>query len=684
MRIGIRLALSLFVLGAIAISAGAVHTLWSRTAESNSRALVDTINSQIVSTVEKEIEQIAAEARAAHAAIRTLFYQNVLDTREADKREFVFLAELQSQASLSRIVFGWPNGDFFSARKLGDEQIEMSEVAVMDGERQRRIDRYKVVIGDIQFEERTFEPSDFYATEQPWYKLGFDLDLPRWTYITEHPDGSFPALAYTGPVTVYVTKVGVLAIMIQYERLSRLLSRLSVGRTGSAFILSGKDGVIAVPDANADETTPADTTNQPLLPIAEGAFRHALEGEDMGVNTTTSMRHIVDDKAYAVTLTPLAFSDWVLATVLPEAEFLGPIEATTRRLVIGLAVALLAFALLSVWLARLLIAAPLTAVAGELRHVEHFELDQVRRHSSRLSEINALSDAISRMAAGLAAFGKYLPGDLVRSLVAEGIEAKPGGSDREISVLFADIAGFTGLSERLGDKVVPLLGSYLDLLSRTVSERGGTVDKFIGDAVMALWGAPAENPHHALAACRGALACERALGASGLRDDRDEPLRMRIGVNSGTALVGNIGSDTRLNYTAVGDTVNLASRLESANKVFGTTIILGEATRRAAGEGIIARELDRIAVYGRTEGTAIYELIGLAEDGPVPEWIAVYERGLQAYRARDFAGAITHFQATIELRGEDSAARVMIERCQGFLQQPPPEDWCGTTVLGMK
>jgi adenylate cyclase len=268
LRIGIRIALSLFVLGSILVAAGAVHALWSRTAEANSRELVDTINAQIVSTVEKEIEQMAAQARAAHAAIRTLFYQNVLDTREADKREFVFLSELQSQGSLSRIVFGWPNGDFFSARKRGDEEIEMSEVAVMDGKRQRRIDRYKVVVGDIQFEERTFEPSDFFSTDQPWYKVGFDLDVPHWTYITEHPDGTHPALAYTGPVQVYVTKVGVLAIMIEHERLSRFLSGLSVGRTGSAFILSGKDGIIAVPDAMADEATPINLANRPLLPIA--------------------------------------------------------------------------------------------------------------------------------------------------------------------------------------------------------------------------------------------------------------------------------------------------------------------------------------------------------------------------------------------------------------------------------
>ena len=339
-----------------------------------------------------------------------------------------------------------------------------------------------------------------------------------------------------------------------------------------------------MPDAKADEATPLDLANQPLLPIAQGALEHALEGPDMGVNTTTSMRHVVDDKAYAVTLTPLAFSDWVLATVLPEAEFLGPIEATTRRLAIGLGIALLAFAALSVVLARQMIAAPLASVAGELQHVERFELSQVKRHSSRLDEIDALSEAIARMASGLAAFGKYLPTDLVRILVAEGVEARPGGTNRDISVLFADIAGFTGLSERLGDKIVPLLGSYLDLLSRTIGEHHGTVDKFIGDAVMAFWGAPADNPEHALAACRAALACERAL-ADGAHPRRSRPAAQNAHrPEFRPALVGNIGSDNRLNYTAIGDTVNIASRLEGANKIFGTTIIIGEATRRAAGD----------------------------------------------------------------------------------------------------
>ena len=152
-------------------------------------------------------------------------------------------------------------------------------------------------------------------------------------------------------------------------------------------------------------------------------------------------------------------------------------------------------------------------------------------------------------------------------------------------------------------------------MSREVSGHGGTIDKFIGDAVMAFWGAPAANADHAVDACRAALACQQALRQSGLSDDGGRPLKVRIGINSGEVLVGNIGSEFRLNYTVIGDAVNVASRLEGANKEYGTDIIIGEETRRLAGDRIEVRELDRLTVYGREGGLAIYELLGIAEGG---------------------------------------------------------------------
>jgi adenylate cyclase len=309
----------------------------------------------------------------------------------------------------------------------------------------------------------------------------------------------------------------------------------------------------------------------------------------------------------------------------------------------------------------------------------------VRRHPSRVVELANLSTAIADMAGGLAAFRKYIPADLVRTLLRQGIEPRPGGSIRMLTVMFTDIAGFTGLSERLGDQIIPLLSRYLDTVSREVTGHSGTIDKFIGDAVMAFWGAPTANPNHAVDACRAALACQSALLQSGLVDDHGRPVKVRIGINSGDMLVGNIGSEFRLNYTVIGDAVNVASRLEAANKEYGTEIIIGEETRRLAGDRIHVRELDRLVVYGRAGGLAIYELLGVAADGTeLPCWAVLYKSALTAYRAQDFARAISLFHQVLAANGSDRPSQIMLERCRQFLQSPPEEDWEAANAMKRK
>ncbi|HWX07217.1 MAG TPA: adenylate/guanylate cyclase domain-containing protein [Bradyrhizobium sp.] len=684
MRVGIRQTISGLVLASILVSAVGVHVLWWRAAEANSHALADTINEQIVAAVEKQLTTITTEARAAHTAIRTLFVQHVLETREADKREFVFLSQLQSQQNISWVAFGWPDGAFFAAHKLGDLGLEMMEIAPVDGAIKRRVDTYQTVVGDIEFEKRRFEDTNYVVTDQEWFRTGMQTDEPRWFNVTVHPVGLRPSIAYAGAIDVYQKRQGVLAVIIEYTRLAQFLSQLSVGKSGGAFIL-GRDGAtVAAPDPDADEVD-MQRSDQPLLPIAKGAMKQAGSAYDSDKRVASRVRLVSAGNAYAVTLTPLAFPGWTLATVIPEAEFLGPIETTIRQLLIGLAGLILAAGIISAWLARRVIATPLIVVVDELKHVARFDLEKVRRHASRVTELENLSNAIADMAGGLAAFRKYIPSDLVKTLVGEGIEPHPGGSIRTLTVLFADIAGFTGLSERLGDRIIPLLSSYLDTMSREVSTHGGTIDKFIGDAVMAFWGAPAANANHAVDACRAALACQRALRDSGLSDDGGRPLRVRVGLNSGDMLVGNIGSEFRLNYTVIGDAVNVASRLEGANKEYGTEIIIGEETRCLAGDNILVRELDRLMVYGRAGGIAIYELLDMAEAGTkIPDWVALYDSGLAAYRSRDFATAKNLFEQVLNASASDQPARMMIERCSQYRESPPGEDWDATNAMKAK
>src|SRR6266436_6389582 len=255
MRIGVRLAISGLVLASIVVTAVGANVLWFRTAEATSRMLAATINSQIVSAVATQLTTIAAEARAAHTAIRTLFLQNVLETREADKREFVFLSQLQSQQSISWVAFGWPDGAFFAAHKLGDLGLEMMEIARVDGAVKRRIDQYQVVVGDIQLERRRFENTDYAVTDQEWYRKGIQTDEPGWFKVLVHPVGLRPSIAYAGPIDVYQKRQGVLAVIIEYTRLALFLSQLSVGKSGAAFILDSDGTTIAAPDPDADEVS---------------------------------------------------------------------------------------------------------------------------------------------------------------------------------------------------------------------------------------------------------------------------------------------------------------------------------------------------------------------------------------------------------------------------------------------
>jgi adenylate cyclase len=679
LTVSIGLAVSALVLTTILLTASASSLLWWRTAEATSRQLASTINEQIVAAVRKEVSAIVDEAVAAHTAIRTLFLQNVLDTREADKREFVFLSQLQSQANISWVALGWPDGSFFAAHKLGDGHLEMMEISQTDHPGQRRVDEYAVIPGDIEFETRQFVPTDYRVVDQGWFAAGMKAEGPQWSRVIDHPVGRRPSIAFAGPIDVYQERQGVLAIMIEYTRLSRFLAQLEVGRTGTAFIFDSGGALIAAPDKEADELHPA-RSQEALLPLA----RMALAGDD-GRKEARRQRLSSQGAAYEVALTPLPFPGWSLATVIPEAEFLGPVETTLRRLIIGLGAGALLAALVSAMLAHSVIAAPLARVVGEIRHVENFALEEVRRHPSRLAEISSLSGAIAEMAAGLSAFRKFIPADLVRSLLRQGVEAKPGGSIQQLTVMFIDVAGFTGLSERMGDRVVPLLSKYLDIASEVIVANDGTIDKFIGDAVMAFWGAPTPQSDHALRCCRAALAIRDALASAGLIDDQGKPLQVRIGINSGRMLVGNIGSELRLNYTVIGDTVNVASRLESANKQYGTQILIGTETKHLIGDAFLTREIDSIAVYGRTEGLAVYELIGQVQvSGENTDWIASYQEGLSKYRRRDFLAATIHFEAVLDKRPDDWPASLLLERCKRLQQAGVDEEWSHVVALKAK
>lgn len=683
---GIRLVLSVLVLGSIMASALSVHALWWRTAQNNSRALAETLNSHVTQTVRKEYWNRVAEAEAAFQSIRSLITDQLVDGEDPAKRHALFVSTIMLNSTLSWTLFATLDGRFEGVHRQGENHIEAFTVSKgFDGNR-LMIERFLRTPDGPRLLEQSAGPVTFDVRMQAWFGDAVTRSEARWHEIRDHVTGPQPAVAYAAAIRSGDEPLGVLAVVIELARLARFLGEIEVGRTGAAFLL-GPDGRIVIrPDKRTDATDQADPVGTQLLdPVALETGKIVAARPDSAKNIVESRRVVVDGAGYAVALSPLEFKGWQFAIIIPEKEFLGEIDRVTWNLSLWLIVFVSGAALFAAWLGRRMLAEPIRAVVADLGRIERFEFAGIARRRSRLTEVDQLSSALVHMGQGLSAFAKYIPTDLVRMLVADGIEAKPGGEQRPLTIVFADVEGFTGLSERMGERVFPLIGAYFDIMSRVIEAEQGTIDKFIGDAVMAFWNAPRATPDHALAACRAALAAGDAIRAANLTDDTGRPIGMRIGINSGTVLVGNVGSARRLNYTAIGDAVNIASRLESANKIYGTRVLIGEETRRLAGDAILVRELDRVAVYGRAGGIAVFELLGLAAGGAaLPEWATIYQRALALFRDRRFDEALPLFAQVVAMRGEDGPSGVMLERCRTFLTMPPAPDWSAVHELQRK
>ena len=278
-------------------------------------------------------------------------------------------------------------------------------------------------------------------------------------------------------------------------------------------------------------------------------------------------------------------------------------------------------------------------------------------------------------------FSQYMSEILVRELESNPERAKLGGERRFITIFFSDLANFAGISEQFEpEKIVGLLNDYFREMSQIILDSRGIIDKYQGDGIMAFWGSPIPLEDHAIRACLAALACQQRMkGINGkLRSEGFPPLSMRIGLHTGEAIVGNMGSTQRFDYTIVGDNVNLASRLEGINKHFGTGITISENTYQLARERIEARELDLIAVPGRKKPVRVFQLLG--ERGKITEndkrVKALFEDGLKSYKIGKFKEAKKTFEKVTEINPHDQPSRTFIVRCKDFMEAPPAK-WDG-------
>jgi len=386
-----------------------------------------------------------------------------------------------------------------------------------------------------------------------------------------------------------------------------------------------------------------------------------------------------------------------IAIAAPTADFTKSIERMQLHNLIFSALALLVIAPLIVWVSRR-IAHTLGQLVREADRIRQFELEAPVTVDSIIQEIHTLARSFESMKSGLRNFGRYVPRDLVKQIVLSGVTTVLGGKRQELTLMFSDVKDFTTMSEHLSpEDLMHRTSKYFEALGNVVAECRGVVDKFIGDAVMAFWNAPQPDPDHVANACVAILKYRETNEAfnAELRIKAFPEFYTRFGLHCGEAVVGNVGSSDRMNYTAIGATVNIASRIEGLNKMYGTQILVSGVIRDRARSGFLMRSVDLVMVKGSKTPIEIHELVAALpgnEKAPGSMWAdketvalcELWERAYRMYRERNWASARSAFEAIQTRFPYDRLTWLFIERYRHFESNPPEPTWNGVTEITEK
>ncbi|MGE5200956.1 MAG: adenylate/guanylate cyclase domain-containing protein, partial [Acidobacteriota bacterium] len=524
-------------------------------------------------------------------------------------------------------------------------------------------------------------PSDFDPRSLPGYAAAKESDTLAISELAINPDTGYPVVSARFPILKDGIFIGCASVDITFDVLSRYLATHRVSPNSTTIIADPTTGTI-------------------IAGSEKGMSLHAVDGrmevarldtvEDVDVreayrlHTQTNRDEFVFDSprdgrelSASFTRFPNSFGRPRAAVILtPTDDFVGYLKSSSRKIVLVI-VGLTALELVLIFFLSRLLSRPIESLSRELKTVENLSFEQPAVRPSPVREVAQLQAAASLLRTSLRSFSSFAPVDVVRGLVRSGIPLAPGVEARFLTIFFSDLQDFSAHAERSSPgELLGQMSVYFEQVSRAVQDERGTVDKFIGDGVMAFWGAPERLSDHVMRGCRGALRAVRrmdAVNAAWAAEGRPT-FRIRIGMHCADVLVGNVGSSDRFSYTVMGDGVNVASRLEGMNKEFGTTVCISDSMVEALGAQILARPLRRVRVKGRKQDFMIYELLGIAgsdeaelEAGPRDERLCELTRIASArFEAGDLAAAAAGYREVLrEFPGDPLATAMLAASASG-------------------
>lgn len=515
-------------------------------------------------------------------------------------------------------------------------------------------------------------PATYDPRQRPWYVEAFKdertlLTGPYVFYATGQP-------GYTLRTTLKEGRRGVVAADLLLNRLEQMLGDQKLGNSGLAFLFNESDRIICHPEMSRlmdeiperGDTLPGiGAVKLPGLVQAIGAWRKGGTPQqffgDAAGRTYVAAFHGIETAGNA---------DIKLAVIAPLDEFFSKIIEERRglfALTLAVVLGMLPFAF---WVGSML-ARSLRNLARQTDEIQNFQLAERPRHHSMIHELNELGRSVFTMRTVIRNFSSFVPRPIVRQLIESGTSLQLGGTRREVTVLFTDVADFTAKTEKADPSDVMIFTSrYFAAMSETIMQHHGTIDKFIGDAVMAFWNAPDDDPDHVINACEAVLACLKR------NSELNETFRQagwpayatRFGLHAGEAVVGNVGSADRMNYTALGATINLAARLEGMNKNYGTKVLVSAAVKERSGGRFLFRCVDEISPKGFAEAVQIFEL--LDEEEAMRSFCERWDIVYALMRREQPKVALAWVSDFLGRYPGDGVARYHAERLRTLLQKP--------------
>lgn len=471
---------------------------------------------------------------------------------------------------------------------------------------------------------------NFDPRARPWYQGAEKNQALYWTDIYAFNPTGEPGITIAEPLLdANKNVVAVVASDISFIVLSKFLQNQQIGKNGKAFILN-ETGQVILPEI------PQSLITQKLV---KEAYKASLTSKSTDFSfKSEGLEYFTHIHQFSSSIP----ENWRIAVLVPLNDLFIDLMETQKILVLISLVILLIAAALGAFLARR-ISRPIAMLVQEIDKIRRLDLGSEVRVRSNIKEIILLDSAIAAMRVAIRSFSRYVPKEVVKRLIEKGEEIQLKGEKKELAIFFSDIAGFTSITEqKTPEELSILLAEYLDGMSKIILENTGVIDKYIGDGIMAFWGAPLAMQDPALKACQAALACRQYLtGLNAKRREENKPeFPSRIGINLGTVFVGNVGTSERINYTVMGDPVNTASRLQALAKNYHSVILITDTVYEKVKEHFVTRPLDEVVLRGKKETTKIYELMDPTEEALACQFRAAY----QAYHDSDFAKAKELFE----------------------------------------